>query len=455
MWREQFRFNAMRRQEDQEAQISRRSKVFYGVCLVLALGMTSECTWTEIQHAQAAPRELSSSELADELLKVLYKVYPLEDSRRAVDSVKELIMSGIKTQWTSGFIPIDTVGATLKRSRRGRLFKLSYQQWNTLPYQRSKRSAQELSAAKIQRYSRRLLKRSAQSEKLLKKIARLGLSSSKSKPKSSFGLLEGSYALGLENLARGPRRLSSSSRRGRKALREMIKLFDDAQRYLDRNRERGRVVLGEHYLLIQIGLAIGHLKLNQHALALKALTRFFTIPSPAESLLDLRAVLRPKIESAKALAFDLHNRQRGARLGGRWVNGFASLADELNRWLNALRAERKRLRELKGKTRDLIQRTSITAKWWKKRSREIRARLRTSEAAIALQQLTVGLASTVRDRQKGARRSTDIEWIQIPEGSLWVAHPRDPSQSVEVKFDRPFFISKTEVTVALYQQCVN
>ena len=183
--------------------------------------------------------------------------------------------------------------------------------------------------------------------------------------------------------------------------------------------------------------------------------RFFITPSPAESLIDLRGVLHPKVESAKALAFDLQQRQRGAKTSGRWVSGFASLADELSRWSNTLKEERKRLRSLKGKTRDSIQRAPKIASWWKKNAKSVRAKLRSAEAAIALQQLTVGLASTVRGRQNDARRSADIEWIQIPEGSLWVSDTQNPSQSMEIQFKRPFFVSKTEVTVAQYQRCVN
>lgn len=400
-------------------------------------------------------RSLSRSEVADKLLDLLTKRYPLSRPSEAADSIKELMRAELVAEHAFGARPIDTLSATRGSDQRGGLYKSAYTLWDSLP---GTRPPLKLSGDQAQRLSRQLFKRSSQSAQLLREITRHGLTSREERVRLPSTLLDGSYALALENLARLHKRRASNSSNTLRAFRETAQLLSEATRRINRASERSRDISGEQYILIHLGLVICHLKLGDDAAARASITALMTTPSASESLLGLRDLIQPKLDAAKALAYDLSRKRGKSRSNAQtltWINAFSDLSSEVKRWAHLKRGERRRLRAIKSSLRGLIERSPDLLKWWGAHIKSIRAQLHHAEEAVALQQLTVLIAIVAQRHQSEARHLIDIEWVQLPAGALWVSKPQDASRAVKVELKRPLLIAKSEVTVEQYQRCVD
>lgn len=417
----------------------------------LLIGVISELG-SGVTSAQPA-RPMDSGELSAQLIKLAKRVYPLREPEAAADEVSALIKREQRALSSEGMTPLDALGA-LQRERNNSSVStpltFTLDQWRALPgIKRFRRK--DFTGARVSRFAQRLLSSSPQSAQTLKELREL-IRSVRGGSGISAGLLEGSYALGLENVARGVKLLNPSRSRGERAIRETLTLFQDATRYLERRHARGERISGEQLTLIALGRVICYVALDQMSEAQRALNELFTLPSEGEALIRLREVIKPELESSKVKSFD--RRRRGIKIVDRWVERFSELDEELERWVGLTRAPRTRLRKLKGGARDLIRRHPELKAWWRGAAPKLRRRLANAESKLALTQLALA-AATVKHRQhERADHVSEIEWSLIPKGSLWLSHPDHPDQLVEVKVKRAFLLARSEVTVEQYQRCV-
>lgn len=433
-----------------ERGVSRSSSiliVLLSICFIVAFqgGL-------DLAHAKPRRDEIKPADCAGTLLSLLFEVYPLQDAKGTVDELKALLLPELQAQWEAGLRPL--AYTSMEPSSKQGLSALVNKVEDKLDLPSSSRLGSPLTSAVAIRIARHLIE-SARLDEEREAIIERGLSKQHETSRVGSGLLESAFALALDNLAHLKRKPFRPSKKTLKALRKTLSLLKEAAQIEKKQALRGRWESEEKHLILWLGITLCHLGLDQLDEAKNSLRELFITPSPAEALLINLDLIHPSADRAKTEIFDLQRLGHSTDAQHAWVNTFAELDQQLERWSSLFRDSRARQRRLKAGVRDLILKLPQLKQWWQQNAPAIRVELNQAEERLARAELLIVSVLVKQQAQVAAREQSELEWIQLPQGELLVPDLKNPELFSSVKFDDPFFMAKSEVTVEQYQRCVD
>ena len=432
-------------------------------------------------------KELKPRQSAYELANLIKQVYELKKITEATDQIKRVIRDGLDQQASASYLPLDVIGAIPKTKIRP-LIEVISDLWIDRRKnagskhnisQRYERTVGVMTHDHLDAFLQELMSRSRKSSKRFRTIKEHITVSKVKRLRNGTGLLETSYSLALENMVRLPKRLKRWRKKYNTQVNDTIDLFKQSLKYLDKLHRRGERVSGEQFGLIQLSLGTCYLALEDFKNAKKHFRLFFRVPSPGESILLLQGMItdlsaptpEPASEIDKAPSSHTTSVEPSEERSGdleeeeeeeeeeyysTTSDKYSGILKGLRHWSRLLNGERKRIRRLKSKTRDALKRTKKMKRWWKKEINKTRNSLGKSESTLAIEQLLTVLMLTAQTSQVMALGDHPIQWIKIPSGTMWVpAEDQSDGIGKNIEFEAEFWISRSEVTVAQYQACVD
>lgn len=444
-----------------------KKQFIFSFCLLCSFSFLADIYLPQLACADFAvpkprPKGLKDHHAALKLAELISTVYELQRGDEASDQVKFLIREALDEQSQAGFLPIDVWGSLPDQNPR-EVAKLVSTLWKKLrkkssePKQIKKfrgRYVGPMNQEHLRLLLDQLFKPSAKNSQRFRKLKKTLIVRQDTPLRNGTGLLETSYSLGLKDIVHLQFRLQRRRKKYINQIKETIQLFKQSLKYLSKLHRRGELVSGEQWALIQLSLGTCYLAMGKTKLAQKHLKLFFQVPSPGESILMLHGLivdLSGSDPSDDEIEQDIEDDEESSD-----QNSYSSLLKSLKKWSSLLRDERQRFRQLKGQARDILKKTISLKSWWKQEIKHTRRALILGESNLAVEQLLTTLIKSAQTKQLIALGSNPIKWIRVPAGQLWVeANTQEDQLGKYITFQQDFWLSKSEITVAQYEACVN